>query len=230
MASTALSMRQVSKSYLDGDDERVLISGASLDVERGEIVAVMGASGSGKSTLLSIAGGIELPTSGEVWVEGRRLDTMDAEGRAEVRRSSLGYVFQELNLLPVLSAAGNVALALELDGENPKAAREAAVTSLTSLGLSERVNDFPSTLSGGEQQRVAIARAIIGRRNLVLADEPTGALDDATGVEVLDAIVKLCHQGGAGLVATHDIRVAQRADRVVHLKNGNLSEIGVPKG
>ncbi len=193
----------------------------SLTVPRGELVAIMGPSGSGKSTLLTLAGGLDRPTSGEVHVLGQRLSRLGAEDLARLRRRSIGYVFQELNLLPGLTVSENVSLPLELDGAKPGAARGAAHLALERVGLAALVDRFPEDLSGGEQQRVAIARAVVGDRSLLLADEPTGALDSVTGESVLRLLRAACDDdGAAGVLVTHDAAHAAWADRIVFLRDG----------
>jgi putative ABC transport system ATP-binding protein len=177
---TVLELHGVSKIYGEGPTEVHALSDVDLSVAEGELVAVMGPSGSGKSTLLTIAGSLEEPTTGEVLVEGRLLSRMSRDERAALRRRSVGYVFQDFNLLSGLTAAENVSLPLELDGVAAKAARRSGMAALEELGMSERAASFPDELSGGERQRVAIARAVVGDRHLLLADEPSGALDSRT--------------------------------------------------
>ena len=198
------------------------LRGVDLQVAAGELVAVMGPSGSGKSTLLTLAGGLDTATSGEVLVEGVPLSGLDRAGLAQLRRRSVGYVFQELNLLPALTAAENVALPLELDGTRARDARSSALRVLDELGMSALAGRFPDDLSGGEQQRVAIARALVGERRLVLADEPTGALDSVTGESVLELLRARCHAGAACVLVTHEARLAGWADRVVFLRDGTV--------
>jgi putative ABC transport system ATP-binding protein len=189
-------------------------------VHAGELTAVMGPSGSGKSTLLHIAGGLDTPTAGQVLVEDRDLATLSAAAGAAVRRRSVGYVFQDLNLLPSLSAVENVALPRELDGVRSRLARREAVKALEEVGVADLAHRFPDEMSGGQQQRVAIARALVGPRRLLLADEPTGALDSATGEEVLRVLRGRCEAGAAGVLVTHEARHAAWADRVVFLRDG----------
>ena len=186
----------------------------------GELVAIMGPSGSGKSTLLTLAGGLDDPTAGTVSVEGVDLGTLGNKGRARMRRTSIGYVFQDFNLIPALTAAENVALPQELDGSSSRAARRAAVAALEEVGIDELADRFPDEMSGGQQQRVAIARAIVGDRRLILADEPTGALDTDTGEEILRLLRARCDAGAAGVLVTHEARHAAWADRVVFLRDG----------
>lgn len=217
-----LELRQVSKSYGEGTTEVRALRGVDLAVEAGELVAVMGPSGSGKSTLLTIAGSLEQPTSGEVLVGGRALSEMSRNDRAQLRRRSIGYVFQDFNLLAGLTAVENVTMPLELDGVAAKSARAAGLAALAQLGLSERAARYPDELSGGERQRVAIARAVVGERLLLLADEPSGALDSENGESVMRLIRSACQGGVAGVVVTHDAQLASWADRVVFLRDGRV--------
>src|SRR6188768_2831472 len=180
----------------------------------------MGPSGSGKSTLLTLAGGLDAPTSGTVQVEGVDLVGLGNTGRARMRRTSIGYVFQDFNLIPALTAAENVALPAELDGVGARAARTAARAALEEVGIGDLWDRFPDNMSGGQQQRVAIARAIVGERRLILADEPTGALDTETGEEILRLLRARCDAGAAGVLVTHEARHAAWADRVVFLRDG----------
>ena len=219
---TALELRQVSKVYGEGATEVLALRDASVSVDEGELVAVMGPSGSGKSTLLTIAGSLEEPTRGEVLVGGRPLAELSRNARARLRRRSIGYVFQDFNLLAGLTAVENVALPLELDGRQAKTARVAGIKALEELGLGDRASRFPDELSGGERQRVAIARAVVGDRHLLLADEPSGALDSANGEAVMRQIRAACQRGVAGVVVTHDAQLASWADRVVFLRDGRI--------
>jgi putative ABC transport system ATP-binding protein len=196
------------------------LKGVSLEVGRGELVAVMGPSGSGKSTLLNLAGGLDRPTSGRVVVEGEDLATV--KDLAALRRGSAGYVFQDLNLIPSLTAAENVMLPRELDGVRAGRARREALAVLAATGVAEIADRFPEELSGGQRQRVAIARALVGERRLLLADEPTGALDTATGDEILQLLRARCDDGAAVLLVTHEPRYAGWADRVVFLRDGEI--------
>jgi putative ABC transport system ATP-binding protein len=220
MTTPVLELRAASRVHGTGPTAVHALTEVSLTVAAGELVAVMGPSGSGKSTLLTLAGGLDSATSGEVFVEGVPLSGLDGRGLAELRRRSVGYVFQELNLLPALTAVENVALPLELDGTRAREARSQALRALDELGLSAQAGRFPDDLSGGEQQRVAIARALIGQRRLVLADEPTGALDSVTGEDVLQLLRSRCDAGAAGVLVTHEARHAGWADRVVFLRDG----------
>src|SRR4030095_15981952 len=202
--TSALELRQVSKTYGSGPTEVHALSEVDLSVDRGELVAVMGPSGSGKSTLLTIAGSLEKTTSGQVLVDGVDLATVSRSDRAKMRRRSIGYVFQDFNLLPGLTAIENVTLPLELDGIRARTARRSGMKALDALGVVKRAERYPDELSGGERQRVAIARAIIGERGLLLADEPTGALDSLNGETVMRLLRAATRRGGAGVVVTHE--------------------------
>lgn len=220
--NAVLEMRGVSKTYGCGPTEVQALRGVDLGVGRGEMVAVMGPSGSGKSTLLTIAGSLEDPSAGEVLVEGQPLAEMSADEKARLRRRSIGYVFQDFNLLPGLTAVENVALPLELDGLGSGRAHEVGLESLRDLGLEDRAAHFPDDMSGGERQRVAIARAVVGNRHLLLADEPSGSLDTVNGESVMRLLRDACSRGVAGVVVTHDSQLAAWADRVVFLRDGHL--------
>jgi putative ABC transport system ATP-binding protein len=220
--TTALELRRVSKIYGSGPTEVHALSDVDLSVERGELVAVMGPSGSGKSTLLTIAGSLEEPSIGQVVVEGVDLAIVSRADRARMRRRSIGYVFQEFNLLPGLTALENVTLPLELDGVRAKDARPAAVEAMEELDIGEHAGRYPDELSGGERQRVAIARAIVGERGLLLADEPTGALDSLNGEAVMRLLRAAAHRGVAGVVVTHEAQLASWADRVVFIRDGRV--------
>jgi putative ABC transport system ATP-binding protein len=219
---TALQLQTVSKVYGEGPTEVHALRDVSLRVDVGELVAVMGPSGSGKSTLLTIAGSLEDPSGGDVLVGGVSLLRMSRNDRARLRRRAIGYVFQDFNLLPGLTAAENVALPLELDGVSARMARARGVAALEELGLVDRAARFPDELSGGERQRVAIARAVVGDRHLLLADEPSGALDSANGEAVMRLIRAACQRGVAGVVVTHDAQLASWADRVIFLRDGRV--------
>jgi putative ABC transport system ATP-binding protein len=221
MTST-LELRQVSKTYGSGPTEVHALREVDLSVEGGELVAVMGPSGSGKSTLLTIAGSLEMPTSGSVLIDDVELSSISRSDQAKMRRRSIGYVFQDFNLLPGLTAVENVTLPLELDGIGAKAARAAGLEALDELGVADQEARFPDELSGGERQRVAIARAIVGERRLLLADEPTGALDSVNGEAVMRLLRAATQRGVAGVVVTHEAHLASWADRVVFLRDGHV--------
>jgi putative ABC transport system ATP-binding protein len=219
---SALQLRRVSKRYGDGPAEVQALCGVDLSVDEGELVAVMGPSGSGKSTLLTIAGSLEDPTEGEVVVGEASLTGMSRNDRARLRRRAIGFVFQDFNLLPGLTAAENVSLPLELDGTPGRSARRSAMASLDGLGLSDRADRFPDELSGGERQRVAIARAVVGDRRLLLADEPSGALDSVNAEAVMRLLRNACRGSVAGVVVTHDAQLAAWSDRIVFLRDGRI--------
>jgi len=223
-----LELRQVSKSYGQGANEVDALAEIDLTVERGSLVAIMGPSGSGKSTLLTIAGSLEEPTSGDVMIDGARLAGMSRNDKARLRRRTVGYVFQDFNLLAGLTAVENVSLPLELDGVSMKKARSQGVAALEGLGLGDRAENYPDQLSGGERQRVAIARAVVGERSLLLADEPSGALDSVNGEAVMRMILAACHGGVAAVVVTHDAKLASWADRVVFLRDGKAVDETLP--
>ena len=218
----ALSMRGVTKTYPSGDTSIHALDSVNLDVESGEMVAVMGTSGSGKSTLLAIAGALLTPTSGSVEVGGLPLGALDRGLLAAVRRERIGFVFQDFNLIPSLTVLENVALPLDLAGASRATARSEARRALASVGMRQRSGDFPDDLSGGQQQRVAIARAVVGTRGLLLADEPTGALDSVTGDHVFEGLRARADEGAAVVLVTHDPRHAAWADRIIYLADGRI--------
>ncbi len=223
-----LELRDISKVYGEGASEVHALSNIELSVDAGSLVAVMGASGSGKSTLLTIAGSLEDATRGEVNVGGVPLSKLSRNGKARLRRQSIGYVFQDYNLLAGLSALENVSLPLELDGVAARKAQAAALESLEDFGLKDRASRYPDMLSGGERQRVAIARAVVGNRQLLLADEPSGALDSTNAEAVMRLILAACHRGMAAVVVTHDAQLASWADRVVFLRDGKIVDQTLP--
>jgi putative ABC transport system ATP-binding protein len=224
-----LELRAVSRVHGTGDAAVHALSDVHLAVRPGELVGVMGPSGSGKSTLLQLAGGLDEPTSGQVVIDGTDLGSLNRAGRAALRRRTVGYVFQDFNLIPALTAAENVAMPLELDGSRARRARAAALDALADVGVADLADRFPDELSGGQRQRVAIARALVGPRNLLLADEPTGALDSHAGESVLKLIRARCDAGAAGILVTHEARHAAWADRIVFLRDGILvDDTGVP--
>ena len=224
-----IELRQVSKSYGQGDAEVHALHKASLAAIEGEMVAVMGPSGSGKSTLLTIAGTLEEPTTGEVLIAGQSVRSMSKAKKAQLRRRTIGYVFQDFNLLPGLTAAENVSLPLELDGTSARKARVVALKSLDGLGLGNRASHYPDQLSGGERQRVAIARAMVGERKIVLADEPSGALDSANSEAIMRLLHSACKDTGmTAMVVTHDAQLASWADRVIFIRDGRITDQTTP--
>ncbi|HEX8870139.1 MAG TPA: ABC transporter ATP-binding protein [Lentzea sp.] len=220
---TVLELRDVHRVHGTGETAVNALDNVSLTVEPGELVAVMGPSGSGKSTLLNLAGGLDSPTSGQVLVDGTSLQSLSRKQLAAWRRKRIGYVFQDLNLIASLTAAENVALPLDLDGV--RKSRRQAEKALSEVDLDGYADRFPDEMSGGQQQRVAIARALIGERRLVLADEPTGALDSRTGETVLRLLRSKVDAGAAAVLVTHDARHAAWADRVIFLRDGVVVDV-----
>jgi putative ABC transport system ATP-binding protein len=217
-----VSLRDLTRVHGSGEAEVRALVGVSLEVAPGELVAVMGPSGSGKTTLLALVGGLDTPTAGNVVVEGVHLSELSRRALARLRRTSIGYVFQDYNLVPALTAAENVALPLELDGMRAGRASKLAEAALAEVGLSGLGARFPDEMSGGQRQRTAIARALIGDRRLVLADEPTGALDSQTSEAVLRVLRARCDAGAAGILVTHEPRYAGYADRTIFLRDGRV--------
>jgi putative ABC transport system ATP-binding protein len=231
MTTPVLHLDRVTRVHGAGELAVHALREVSFEAYAGELVAVMGPSGSGKSTLLTLAGGLDQPTAGHVVVEGTDLTAVGAAARARLRRTSIGYVFQDFNLIPALTAAENVSLPLELDGAPARTARAAAAAALDELGVADLADRFPDEMSGGQQQRVAIARAVVGDRRLILADEPTGALDSVTGEDILRLLRARCDAGAAGVLVTHEPRHAAWADRVVYLRDGAVvDETGTASG
>ena len=220
-----LSVHDVSQTYLTGDTPVQALRGVSLEVARGEFVAVVGPSGCGKSSLLHLCGAMERPTSGRVMLDGVRLDTLGDDSLTRVRRERLGFVFQFFNLLPTLGLAENIALPLLLAGRPRAEALARAAEWAARLGLAHRLDHRPSQLSGGEMQRAAIARAVVHGPALVLADEPTGNLDSATGADILKVLLDLNRSGVTLLLATHARDVAAAAGRLVHMRDGRVDRV-----
>ncbi len=225
----ALRFDAVTKVHGTGATAVRALGPVSFTVEAGEFVAIMGPSGSGKSTLLSLAGALDVPTGGSVSIDGRDLAGLDAGALSALRRRTIGYVFQDLNLLPGLTACENVALPLELDGVPLARARAEAEAALAAVELAALAGRFPDDLSGGERQRVAIARAFVGPRSLTLADEPTGALDSVTGERVLQLLRAQCERGLTAVLVTHDASHAAWADRILFLRDGAIVDETQPR-
>lgn len=219
---------RVSRTFGEGHVAVHALTDVSFSVGAGELVAVMGPSGSGKSTLLAIAGGLEPATSGTVSIDGQDLAAMTPDARATLRLRHVGYVFQDLNLLPGLTALENVAFPLQLAGVRTGPAEVTARERLAELGVADLGDRWPDNLSGGERQRVAIARALVGERTVVLADEPTGALDSVNGEEVMLAMRRACESGVAGVVVTHNSQLAAWAHRVIFLRDGRIVDEAAP--
>lgn len=228
MSQPLLELRAASRVHGSGERQVTALAGCDLRLEAGEFVAVMGPSGSGKSTLLHLAGGLDTPTTGQVVVAGTDVQSLDATGRALLRRHSVGYVFQDFNLLPALTAADNVCFPLELDGMARAKARHCAIRALTEVDVAELADRYPDQMSGGQAQRVAIARALVGSRRLLLADEPTGALDSATGEAIMRVLRARADQGAAVLLVTHEPRFAAWADRTIFLRDGRIVDTAAP--
>jgi putative ABC transport system ATP-binding protein len=221
---TTLAATDVVKSFSEGRQEISVLHGVSLSVERGEIVALEGPSGSGKTTFLSILGCILTPTSGSVVVDGQRVDKLSSGRLAQVRKRSIGFVFQQYNLFPSLTARENVEYALNIKGMRGTAARNAAIEALETVELGDRLDFLPRDLSGGQKQRVAIARAVASRPPILLADEPTANLDSQVGLQIMELFRNTAKQAEQGLViVTHDPNVRRFADRVVRIRDGRLS-------
>ena len=218
----ALVLDQVTRVHHDGPNKILALDHVDFMVEYGELVAIMGSSGAGKSTLLNVAGTLDTPTEGRVLIDGIDVSEFKAPMRAKIRREHVGIVFQDFNLIPTLTVAENVALPLELGNIPRGQARTHAVEALQEIGLTEIADRYPSEVSGGQRQRAAIARALVGERRLILADEPTGALDTTTGESVLQLLRTRVDMGAAGLLVTHEPRFAAYADRVVYLRDGRI--------
>ncbi len=217
---SVIELRGVGRTHGAGPVRVVALREVSLVLRAGEMVAVMGPSGSGKSTLLNIAGGLDQPDTGEVLIGGIAVGDVSSPATAALRRRAVGFVFQRLNLVPTLTAAENVSLPLELDGVRAAAARRVALEALEAVGIVRHADGFPDELSGGIAQRVAIARAIVGDRAVILADEPTGALDSVVGESIMELLRGCCERGAACLVVTHEPRYAGWADQVIFLRDG----------
>ena len=222
--SKSIIADQVGKLVKTTDGELVILHDISFQIKQGESVAIIGASGSGKSTLLSLLAGLDLPTTGQIDLMGQNLNLLDEDGRARLRGKSIGFVFQSFQLLPHLTALENVMLPLEIAGCSQAEARQAAVQWLEKVGLAQRANHFPKTLSGGEQQRVALARAFINQPAILFADEPTGSLDEVSGDRVIELLFELNRENSSTLVlVTHDPALAARCGRQLSLQGGRLA-------
>ena len=220
-------MTDIDKIYpLEGEDVHALKK-VSLTLEEGEYLSVLGPSGSGKSTLMNIIGCLDTPTSGEYILQGREVEDLDELELAELRNKEIGFIFQNSQLLPRLSARKNVELPLIYGGIRPKERRERAEAMLERVGLSDRMDHMPNQLSGGQQQRVAIARAMVGNPSILLADEPTGALDQKTGAQIMELFQELNDEHRTVIMITHDLKIASRARRIVHIIDGEISEGGL---
>lgn len=222
MSEILISLQGVSKTYGSGDTSVEALKGVDLQVAAGELVAIMGASGSGKSTLLTIAGGLERPSAGRVEIAGLSVFDTSPKTVARLRRQTLGYVFQDFNLIPALTVLENVSLPLELDGVARRRARRSAIEALEAMEIEQLGDRFPDEISGGQRQRVAIARSFVGPRRVILADEPTGALDSRTGESVIRALRSRIDAGAAGILVTHDAKSAAWSDRILTIRDGHI--------
>jgi putative ABC transport system ATP-binding protein len=215
-----IRLQDITKVYPMGERELTVLSGVNLNIEKGELVAIMGPSGSGKTTLLNLIGCLDKPTSGSYYLEGREVSRLNSGELAQVRAQKIGFVFQTFNLLPRLSALANVELGMRYAGGSD---RRRAMEALALVGLSDRANHRPTELSGGEQQRVAIARALVKKPPLILADEPTGNLDSRSGEEIISVLTSLhAERGITLLMITHDANIAHHCQRIIHLKDGEV--------
>lgn len=220
-----LKLQNLSKSYQEGDRRRIVLEQADACFSEGEFTAILGKSGSGKSTLLNMISGIDAVDEGEIWLKNMNLTGLDDRQRTLFRRENIGVIFQFFNLIPTLTVWENVILPMELNNKNGAKGKERAEELLNSVGLIDRLKTFPDRLSGGEQQRVAIARALANDPMLVLADEPTGNLDEETGLQVLQLLDKLTRKAGKNLIlVTHSREAASFADRILYLREGKLNE------
>lgn len=219
--NVVLAARDVSKQVISPEGGLTILSGVSFEIERGDSVAIVGASGAGKSTLLALLAGLDLPTSGEIWINDVNLTILDEDGRAAIRAAKVGFVFQSFHLVPSLNALENVMLPVELAGKSSP--RKVAMEIIDQVGLSERWSHYPAQLSGGEKQRVAIARAFATEPAVLFADEPTGNLDSRTGDLIMDLMFELNHNSSTTLVlVSHDKALAGRCDRIIGLDAGKL--------
>ena len=224
-----VQLENVCKDYYQGKEPVHVLHDISMSVEQGEYIAIMGPSGSGKTTLMNVLGCLDVPTSGTYMLEGQDIGSMSDDALADIRNQSIGFVFQNFHLLPKMTALDNVALPLLYRGVSLKDRRTRAEAALKLMGLGERMDFYPNQLSGGQQQRVAIARAIVGNPKLLLADEPTGALDTASGVQIMDIFRRLSQRGITIIMITHELGIAQCADKIYHILDGRLHTNGVPQ-
>ena len=224
-----VQLENVYKDYTQGREPVHVLHDINMTVEQGEYIAIMGPSGSGKTTLMNLLGCLDVPTSGTYLLEGQDIGSLSDDALADIRNQSIGFVFQNFHLLPKMTALDNVALPLLYRGVPLKERRSRAEAALTLMGLQERMDFYPNQLSGGQQQRVAIARAIVGTPKLLLADEPTGALDTASGVQIMDIFRRLSQRGITIIMITHELGIAQCADKIYHILDGRLHTNGVPQ-
>ena len=223
-----VQLENVYKDYTRGREPVHVLQDITMTVDEGEYIAIMGPSGSGKTTLMNLLGCLDVPTSGTYLLEGQDIGSLSDDALADIRNESIGFVFQNFHLLPKMTALDNVALPLLYRGVSLKTRRARAEAALKLMGLEDRVNFYPNQLSGGQQQRVAIARAIVGNPKLLLADEPTGALDTASGVQIMDIFRRLSQRGITIIMITHELGIAQCADKIYHILDGRLHMNGIP--
>lgn len=219
-----ISMKDITKSYKTGKQETMVLNDVDLEIKKGEFVAILGPSGSGKSTLMNIIGCIDVANTGEYILSGKSIEARSDDELAYIRNKEIGFVFQKFNLLPKYTAIQNVEMPLLIRGIDRKTAHKKSVDVLETVGLSDRLNYIPNELSGGQQQRVSIARALVGEPEIILADEPTGALDSKTSREIIDLFINLNDKGHTIVLITHDLNVASRAKRIVHITDGKVCE------
>ncbi len=224
-----VQLENVYKDYTQGREPVHVLHDITMNVAEGEYIAIMGPSGSGKTTLMNLLGCLDVPTSGTYLLDGQNIGSLSDDALADIRNQSIGFVFQNFHLLPKMTALDNVALPLLYRGVSLKDRRTRAEAALKLMGLGERMDFYPNQLSGGQQQRVAIARAIVGNPRLLLADEPTGALDTASGVQIMDIFRRLSQRGITIIMITHELGIAQCADKIYHILDGRLHTNGVPQ-
>ena len=224
MAEELLMMRDIVKSYESGGEEQIVLDNVNFSVQEGEFVSILGPSGSGKSTMMNIIGCLDVPTSGEYFLNGREIENLDEVTLAKIRNQEIGFIFQSFQLLPRSTICENVELPLMYAKVHAKERRERAIEILTRMGLGEKIDYYPNQLSGGQQQRVAICRAVITQPSILLADEPTGALDQKTGKQVMELFKELNDEGRTIIMITHDANIAKHAHRIVKILDGKLSE------
>jgi putative ABC transport system ATP-binding protein len=221
--SAFLRFHDLTKSYYEGDVRRVVLQNAHAEFQAGEFTAIVGKSGSGKSTLLNLMSGIDAPDNGQIWVNGQDITSLSEQDRTFFRRAQIGFVFQFFNLIPTLTVGENISLPLELNRTPRKDIQKRVQELLNAVGLPDRWNTYPDKLSGGEQQRVALARALIHDPNLILADEPTGNLDEDTGTQMINLLIRLTRERkGTLILVTHSLEAASYADRILRLSHGQL--------
>lgn len=224
MQEEILLMKNIKKSYYLGGEEQIILKGINLSIRRGEFISILGPSGSGKSTMMNIIGCLDTPTDGEYQLSQRHIKNLTEDELAEIRSKEIGFIFQSFQLLPRLTAVQNVELPMIYSGVTPAERRKRATSMLEKVGLGERINHYPNQLSGGQQQRVAIARALSTNPTILLADEPTGALDQKTGHQVMELFKELHAEGRTIIMITHDEKIARQASRIVRILDGDIVE------